>query len=367
MDYKLTQSNRIDSTPFTSRNALAGVSSYTIYNKTLLPTIFNSYEEDYYHLIKHVQMWDVSCQKIIEIKGTDALNFLRYVSCRNFETIDKFKCYYTPMTDFNGGLLNDTLVYSIDEETIWVSISDSDMFMWFSGLLVNTNHNVEIKNRHIYTIALQGPKSRKLTEELIDKKIISLPFFSFDFFDFKNTQVLVSKTGYSKQGGFEFLFDNAKIACEFWDFLIKEGKPFNIKVGCPNMIERVENSLLSYGNDMTSKDTPYDCSLGKYCSIDMSYDFIGKVALTNYVKNKQKRNIYRVFFGDNDLKIKSKLKCYHEKKEIGDITSIIFSPKYKKNMGFIIAYENDILEENNKNYYVKTEHGFIETSINDFN
>ena len=349
MDYKLTQSNRIDSTPFTSRNALAGVSSYTIYNKTLLPTIFNSYEEDYYHLINHVQMWDVSCQKIIEIKGTDALNFLRYVSCRNFETIDKFKCYYTPMTDFDGGLLNDTLVYSIDEETIWVSISDSDMFMWFSGLLVNTNHNVEIKNRHIYTIALQGPKSRKLTE------------------DFKNTQVLVSKTGYSKQGGFEFLFDNAKIACEFWDFLIKEGKPFNIKVGCPNMIERVENSLLSYGNDMTSKDTPYDCSLGKYCSIDTSYDFIGKIALTNYVKNKQKRNIYRVFFGDNDLKIKSKLKCYHEKKEIGDITSIIFSPKYKKNMGFIIAYENDILKENNKNYYVKTEHGFIETTINDFN
>ena len=151
MDYKLTQSNRIDSTPFTSRNALAGVSSYTIYNKTLLPTIFNSYEEDYHHLINHVQMWDVSCQKIIEIKGPDALNFLRYVSCRNFETIDKFKCYYTPMTNFDGGLLNDTLVYSIDEETIWVSISDSDMYMWFSGLLVNTNHNVEIKNRHIYT------------------------------------------------------------------------------------------------------------------------------------------------------------------------------------------------------------------------
>ena len=87
MDYKLTQSSRIDFTPFTSRNALAGVSSYTIYNKTLLPTIFNSYEEDYYHLINHVQMWDVSCQKIIEIKGPDALNFLRYVLSK-FWTID---------------------------------------------------------------------------------------------------------------------------------------------------------------------------------------------------------------------------------------------------------------------------------------
>ena len=366
MDYKLTQSSRIDSTPFTSRNSLAGVSSYTIYNKTLLPTIFNSYEDDYYHLIKHVQIWDVSCQKIIEIKGPDALNFLRYVSCRNFETIDKFKCYYTPMTDFNGGLLNDTLVYSIDEETFWVSISDSDMYMWFSGLLVNTNHNVEIKKRDIYTLALQGPKAFELTAELIDKKILSLPFFSFDYFDFKNSRVLVSKTGYSKQGGFEFLFDDAKIACEFWDFLIKEGKPFNIKVGCPNMIERVENSLLSYGNDMTSKDTPYDCSLGKYCSIEMSYDFIGKKALSNYLKNKNKRYIYRVFFGDNDLKINNKLKCYYEKKEIGEITSIIFSPKYKKNMGFMIAYEHDILNKNNKNYFVKIKNGLLETTISEF-
>ena len=98
----------------------------------------------------------------------------------------------------------------------------------------------------------------------------------------------------------------------------------------------------------------------------MSYDFIGKVALTNYVKNKQKRNIYRVFFGDNDLKIKSKLKCYHEKKEIGDITSIIFSPKYKKNMGFMIAYEKDILIDNSNNYLVKTEYGLIEAKISNF-
>merc|ERR1711991_719482 len=125
---------------------------------------------------------DGFCQKILEIKGPDALNFLRYVSCRNFETIDKFKCYYTPMADFNGGLLNDTLVYFIDNDTVWVSISDSDMLMWFSGLLVNAHHNVEIKKRDIYTIALQGPKAIKLTEKLIDKKVLSLSFFSFDFF-----------------------------------------------------------------------------------------------------------------------------------------------------------------------------------------
>ena len=363
MDYKLTQSSRIDSTPFTSRNDNAGVSSYTIYNKTLLPTIFKNYVKDYYHLINHVQIWDVCCQKVIEFKGPDALNFLRYVSCRNFEKIDEFKCYYTPMTNFEGGLLNDTLVYFIDKETIWISISDSDMYMWFSGLLVNLNFNVPITNKKVYTVALQGPKAFRLTEELIDSKINALSFFSFDYFYFKNKKVLVSKTGYSKQGGYEFLFENSEIACNFWDFLVNEGKSFNIKVGCPNLIERVENSLLSYGNDMTSKDTPYDCSLGKYCSIDMSYDFVGKNSLIKYIKNNEKQNIFHVFFGENDLKIKSKLKCYLEQKEIGEITSIIFSPKYKKNMGFMIAYEKDISTDKSKKYFVNTEQGFIQATI----
>ena len=257
MDYKLTQSSRIDSTPFTSRNALAGVSSYTIYNKTLLPTIFNSYEEDYYHLINHVQMWDVSCQKIIEIKGTDALNFLRYVSCRNFETIDKFKCYYTPMTDFDGGLLNDTLVYSIDEETIWVSISDSDMFMWFSGLLVNTNHNVEIKNRHIYTIALQGPKSVEILEKLIPG-VANLKFMTGSNFEYEGENIYVTRSGYTGEDGFEISISNTKVE-KLIDYLISnEVKP--IGLGARDTL-RLEAGLCLYGHDLNEKINPVEANL----------------------------------------------------------------------------------------------------------
>ena len=166
--------------------------------------MFKNYEKDYYHLINHVQIWDVCCQKVIEFKGPDALNFLRYVSCRNFEKIDEFKCYYTPMTNFEGGLLNDTLVYFIDKENIWVSISDSDMFMWFSGLLVNLNFNVTITNKKVYTVALQGPKAIRLTEELIDSKINELSFFSFDYFYFKKKKFLSQKLGTANKGVMNF-------------------------------------------------------------------------------------------------------------------------------------------------------------------
>ena len=79
MDYRLTLSKRIKSTPFTSRNDLNGVKAYTVYNKTLLPTIFDTLLDDYYHLLEYVQLWDVSCQKIIQIKGPDASHFLSLI------------------------------------------------------------------------------------------------------------------------------------------------------------------------------------------------------------------------------------------------------------------------------------------------
>ena len=80
----ISTSNRIRSTPFSSRNELAGVKNYTVYNNTLLPTIFKSLKDDYYHLIENVQLWDVCSQKIIEVKGKNSLSLLKYLFCRDF-------------------------------------------------------------------------------------------------------------------------------------------------------------------------------------------------------------------------------------------------------------------------------------------
>ena len=108
MEYRLTLSRRIKSTPFTSRNELNGVKAYTVYNKTLLPTIFNSMIDDYYHLLEYVQLWDVSCQKIIQIKGTGCFSYIVFNIMVRPIKAEPGKCYYTPITNSKGGLLNDT-------------------------------------------------------------------------------------------------------------------------------------------------------------------------------------------------------------------------------------------------------------------
>ena len=71
-----TTSNRIKKTPFTSRNEQAGVKKHSVYNNTLIPTIFKSLKSDYLHLIKYVQLWDVCCQKVIEIMLSFSVSFL---------------------------------------------------------------------------------------------------------------------------------------------------------------------------------------------------------------------------------------------------------------------------------------------------
>ena len=132
---------------------------------------------------------------------------------------------------------------------------------------------------------------------------------------------------------------------------MEKGKELDIRVGCPNMIERVENNLLSYGNEMTNKDTPYDCGLGKFCNLDADYEFIGKSALLKQKKLGFDKEIYKIQFNfqGKDMPVYfNNLPIFKKDREIGRATSIVWSPKYSKYVGFLIASKNII---NNFNDY----------------
>ena len=364
MDYRLTLSKRIKSTPFTSRNDLNGVKAYTVYNKTLLPTIFDTLLDDYYHLLEYVQLWDVSCQKIIQIKGPDASHFLSLISCRDLSNAEPGKCYYTPMTNAKGGLLNDTLVLCIEKDCYWVSLSDSDIFMWVTGILTNLSLKVFIEEKEVYTLAIQGPNSNALLREITGNEIDKLSFFSFKDFKIKNKNFLISRTGFSKQGGYELYIKNPSSGRWLWDLVIQEGFKFNLKVGTVNLIERVESGLLSYGNDMTIKDTPFDCSLGKYCSLESDYNFIGKKALLTQSKRGPFRDIYKVYFEAPPNLDSFDVSCYAGDKKIGKLTSLIFSPKFNKYLGFMITKKENI--NNDKEFFVKIRTAMYKASIENF-
>ena len=351
--FSINTSNRIRSTPFTSRNEIAGVKKYTVYNNTLLPTIFKSLKDDYYHLIENVQLWDVCCQKVIEIRGNNALSLIKYLFCRDFSKIVSDRSYYSPLVNFKGGLLNDPVVFCIDNDHFLISLSDSDLFNWVSAINHTKEFNSNVNETDILTIAVQGPKSEKLISKIFGEEVKSLKYFHFKKFSFNKESLVISKTGFSKQTGYEILMAKPNNGILLWDLIMEEGKEFNIRVGCPNIIERVENNLLSYGNEMTNNDTPYDCGLGNFCNLDTDYDFIGKSALLKQKKDGLKKDIFKIYF---NFESKDKpvffnnLKVFKKDIEIGRATSIVWSPKHSKYVGFLITSKN--IMNNLNDYYI---------------
>ncbi len=96
----ISGSSRLRRTPYSNRVEEAGVKSYSVYNHMLLPTVFNSLEEDYSHLKRAVQVWDVSVERQIEVEGPDALKLLQMTTPRSLSKMEDNQCYYIPMVVF---------------------------------------------------------------------------------------------------------------------------------------------------------------------------------------------------------------------------------------------------------------------------
>jgi dimethylsulfoniopropionate demethylase len=267
-NYSIAKSRRLRSTPYTSRIEKQGVSSYTIYNHMLLPASFGSLEESYLHLKEHVQVWDVAAERQVEISGKDSSKLVQLMTCRDLSKSKIGRCYYCPIIDDNAGLVNDPVVLKLDENRWWISIADSDVILFAKGLAIGNKYDVKIFEPNVDIMAVQGPKSFKLMEKIFGKKILDMKFFGFDYFDFEGSKHLIARSGWSKQGGFEIYVENTESGLKLYDEMFKVGKEFNVKPGCPNLIERIESALLSYGNDMDNNDNPLECGFEKYVNLE---------------------------------------------------------------------------------------------------
>ena len=246
----ITRSRRLRGTSFTSRIEKQGVKSYTVYNHMLLPTTFSTPEEEYNHLKKYVQVWDVSVQREIEISGKDSSQLVQLMTCRNLSNSKIGFCYYAPLVDSEGGVVNDPLIYRLSENKWRVCIADSDVLLFAKGIASAKKLDVDIFEAKIDVLAVQGPNSYKLMEKVFGEKINQLKFFRFDFFEFNKKNFLISRSGYSKQGGFEIHVENIEAGLKLYDHFFEIGDVFNLKPGTPNHPERIEGGLLSYGSDM---------------------------------------------------------------------------------------------------------------------
>ena len=275
-NYSIAKSRRLRSTPYTSRIEKQGVTAYTVYNHMLLPAAFGSIEDGYHHLKKYVQVWDVAAERQVEISGKDSAKLVQLMTCRDLSKSKIGRCYYCPIVDDLGNLVNDPVILKIADDKWWISIADSDVLFYAKGLASGYKFEVNIIEPTVDIIAIQGPKSFALMEEIFGKKITELKFFGFDYFDYEGEQHLIARSGWSKQGGFEAYIQNPEIGKKLYDKLFEVGNQYNVKPGCPNLIEWIESALLSYGNDFDNNDNHFECGFDQYVSLDSEVEFLGK-------------------------------------------------------------------------------------------
>jgi dimethylsulfoniopropionate demethylase len=324
-------SRRVRRTPFTPGNEAAGVSAYTVYNRMLLPTAFGALAEDYRHLKSAVQVWDVACERQVQIEGPDAPHLMALISPRDLAKMQAGQCFYLPVCDAKGGMLNDPVALKLAGDRFWVSLADSDLLLWIKGIATALKLNVSVSEPDVSPLAVQGPKADELMARVFGQEARAIRFFRFAPLEFEGRRYNVARSGYSKQGGFEIYVEGFEHGMALWQALFAAGADLDVRAGCPNLIERIEGGLLSYGNDMTAENNPFECGLGKY--VTSGAEYIGRAALEKLRAEGHAREIRAIAIeGPSVPPCDRPWELFAGRERAGQVTSAAYSPDFAVNV-----------------------------------
>ena len=343
---------RIRKSPFFEETVKAGATNFTTYNHMIMPVGYTSLEEEYKSLIEDVTLWDVAGERQVQIIGEDAAKFVQYLTPRNLSTFKNGFCRYAFLTDENGGIINDPLILKFNDQKFWLSLADSDALLWCKGVALSGKFKVEIDEPEACPLSLQGPKSKDLMKKISnsDDSIMSLKYYQFIETRLFDLDLIVARSGWSNQFGYEIYIKKEEDGGALWRGLMEAGKEFNIVPSCPNQIDRIEAGMISHLGDTTLDENPLELNLPKFYDLDQEAEFVGKQAL----KKIQQDGIKKQFTG---FKISGKKIGYNmgripvkneSNEKFGFITSCIYSPNFGCNIG--LGYI-DIKLINSKNIF----------------
>ena len=331
-------SRRVRETPFEKRVLEQGAQAFTVYNQTPLATVFRSLEEDYWHLREYVQLWDVACQRQVEVRGPDALRLVELATPRDLSACRVGQCVYAPLCDEAGGIVNDPLVLRLAEDRFWISIADSGVLLWLKGLARGHGFDVEVFEPEVNICALQGPRAEAVLQALVAADLRRLRFFRFVRAEIAGVPVLVARSGWSGQGGFEIYLEDSDRGLELWDAIWASGEAHGIRAGGPNLIDRIEAGLLSYGNDMTLANNIFECGLDRFVRLGKDAEYLSRHALDRVAAHGVRVRLAKLEIEGGPVPaLRSTWPVLAEGSGTGCVTSAVWSPRLKIVIAFAMV------------------------------
>jgi aminomethyltransferase len=330
---------QIRKSPYFDATVRWGATGFSVYNHMYIPRDFGDPEQNFWNLVNDAILCDVAVERQVEITGPDAARFVQMLTPRDLSKMAVGQCKYVLITNAEGGILNDPILLRLAENHFWISLADSDILLWAQGVAVHSGLDVTIGEPDVSPLQLQGPKSGMIMQALFGDSILDLKYYWHRELDLDGIPLLVSRTGWSSELGYEIYLRDSAFGDALWERIMTAGMEFGLKPGHTSSIRRIEGGMLSYHADADIKTNPYELGLDRLVNLDIEADFIGKAAL----RRIQQQGVSRVQVGliiDCAPMTGPNTTFWAINKDgsdVGKVTSAVYSPRLERNIALAMV------------------------------
>ena len=337
----------MNSTPFTKFHIELGAKMvpFAGYN---MPIEYTGINDEHITVREKVGVFDVSHMGEVWVKGPNALDFLQYVTSNDVAALVDGKVQYSCFPNGKGGIVDDLLVYRIDDETYLLVINAANIkkdWEWLSSIApkFNLTPGKELYNAsgEIAQLAVQGPLALRAMQKLTNEPIEDMEYYTFKKIEFAGIkEVILSTTGYTGAGGCEIYCANED-AEKLWKAVFDAGKEFGIKpigLGARDTL-RLEMGFCLYGNDINDSTSPLEAGLGWITKFVDHKNFIDKDYMLKLKADGLKRRLVGFVMEDRGIPRQHYEIVDAQGEVIGEVTSGTMSPMMKIGigMGYVLA------------------------------
>ena len=335
---KFSFGTQVRKSPFNDAALRWGARGFSVYNHMYIPRDFGDPVQNFWNLVNEAILCDVAVERQVEITGKDAARFTQYLSCRDLSTCEVGQCKYVLLTDQDGGVINDPILLKLAEDHFWLSIADSDVLLWAKGVAATSGMQVTVREPDVSPLQLQGPRSRDILRAAFGDAPADLKYYRFMEVDWNGVPLIISRTGWSSELGYEIFLRDGSYGNNLWEYLMQVGQPMGLHPGHTSSIRRIEAAMLSYHADMTLANNPFELGMDRLVDLDMDADFVSKAALQKIAGEGVKQRQVGLIFdgapitGSNDdfwpIKVAGQ--------KVGYVTSAVYSPRLEQNIALAL-------------------------------
>ena len=323
--------------PYYQRTVEAGCTSWDLYNHMLIPTLYDDDVKEYWHLVEKVTLWDVAVERQVEITGRDAARFTQLLTPRDLSQTQPGQCKYVLICAPDGGIVNDPILLKLAGDHFWLSLADSDALLYAKGVQAFANMDVEIREPDVSPLQIQGPLSKPLVRKLFGDEVADQKYYWHKQTEIAGIPVVVSRTGWTAELGYEVYLRDAGRGIELWDLIMDAGEEFELRPTAPSDQRRLEAGIFNYGNDMDSTNNPFEITgLERLVELDNGNEFVSRAALEKIRDLGVAKKLVGV--GIDGPPLGMWLEDYWpvriDGRTVGRLTSAGHSPRLEINMGY---------------------------------